>query len=1103
MATFHRLMLLACVLTAFAAPLQGQDFIGFNGGNYDLDLPEGKDPTVLRGNLDTLLPTNVWVAGSLADQGLGYNGSYATAGVVTSLWTDRQDAWYFMDVRGHVTENEQFFGNFGLGRRQYIKSMEGVLGISAFFDYDGDAAEVFGHNFQQVGVSFELMWERARFSLNGYIPVGRTDYQEDEDIFQGNQIVVAGVDAAFRGFDTTVEVPVPLPWFRQYDFRWKMGGYAYQSDLVGPFGGIKYGCSGRLHPNCIINLEMNYDDTFQTTGRLQFVWHFGPSPGYTPWGGELEPVDRQEHITRFNRPTFIAVNPATGLAWNVVHVDGDNAGFEDGTAENPWNTLAEADGTLTVNSAANDMIFVHLAANEATNYADGITLLNGQFLLGDGRAHTIPEAQLGTFTIPDFTAGVRPIITNGAGPAVTLADDNRVASFVIDTPIGNAVFGSGINNTNLIDIRTENATANAIHIDGGTGVLNFTRLDLEDTAGHGIFLDNTVASASFTSNIITDATLDAIHIEDGTGGTYDFTTNTLNGTGAGANGVVVLRQTGGLFRFNGGTVNGFTADGLHFEDSTALNTRITGLVFNGIGNDAIHYDTNTGASTFVHTNLTINGAGNNGIFMDGNTGLVSNTGITMNGVTANGIHLQNARGPVNFSGGHGVFLDTVTGNVTFTGGTITNPGLDAVHIEDSTGGTYTFTGGTYTSPAAGVDGIQILRHTGGVFRLSGLTITDFAGHGVHIADSTGIDFRLASSTITGSGLNGVFLDNNTGTGTVTSSTITGNGGLVNAGVRVLLTGATGRTFTANITGSTLNGNGFGIISDAIGLAGVDDGGPLLTTNIRNNLNIDANEGDGILVRGDQGARHNVVIAQNSSIDGNGVTDGAGIRIDTDINNVLGADGTTLMNVTIDSNTLVGNLGRAASDAAGIDALVQLNSNLVAVVTGNTIDGTGAPAGGGTGVAGILFDWQVTNGTVNNLTLNDNSSDHVNEAAVESRDPARLCVREAYHLRFFGKDDREAAGRAAANDHARALDAPETDRARLAGELGRATARRKLIAAAMGAAAKQARAMKLAEAERLADEIRVVTQSVFANRRAADFPFAVVSEAQSAGHAAGP
>ncbi len=90
--------------------------------------------------------------------------------------------------------------------------------------------------------------------------------------------------------------------------------------------------------------------------------------------------------------------------------------------------------------------------------------------------------------------------------------------------------------------------------------------------------------------------------------------------------------------------------------------------------------------------------------------------------------------------------------------------------------------------------------------------------------------------------------------------------------------------------------------------------------------------------------------------------------------------------------------------------------------------------------------------------------------------------------------------AAACDHLAALQDRETERQRLAEALARATARRKLIAVALGAAAKQTRVIKLREAERLADEIRVAEQAVFEYRRAADFPLEEVAEAQRAANA---
>lgn len=89
---------------------------------------------------------------------------------------------------------------------------------------------------------------------------------------------------------------------------------------------------------------------------------------------------------------------------------------------------------------------------------------------------------------------------------------------------------------------------------------------------------------------------------------------------------------------------------------------------------------------------------------------------------------------------------------------------------------------------------------------------------------------------------------------------------------------------------------------------------------------------------------------------------------------------------------------------------------------------------------------------------------------------------------------------AAKDHLATLQGRESERQRLAEALANAIARRKLIATALGVAAKQSRAIKLREAERISDEIRVAEQTVFQFARAAKFPLEEVAEAQRAANA---
>ena len=74
-------------------------------------------PGMERGMADINLgwPGRVWVQANLADDGLGYTGSYVTLGSKRHLFQDFLDGRWLMEMRGHYdVEYQGLFGNLGI-----------------------------------------------------------------------------------------------------------------------------------------------------------------------------------------------------------------------------------------------------------------------------------------------------------------------------------------------------------------------------------------------------------------------------------------------------------------------------------------------------------------------------------------------------------------------------------------------------------------------------------------------------------------------------------------------------------------------------------------------------------------------------------------------------------------------------------------------------------------------------------------------------------------------------------------------------------------------------------------------------------------------------
>ncbi len=238
-----------------------------------------------------------WVGYVGADRGLGFQGQYFSFGGLVPLTTDVIDGTWFLDGRAHLTtDNTQFFGNLGFGRRQYVDFLNSIVGVSGWYDYDGDAYQNYGYRYNQLGVSAEVFNPVCDFRFNGYLPVGTTSHVLNQ--FDQNYLLyVNGIDTALQGGDAKFSVrPAALGPLNGYI---DIGGYYFRSDVVTGFGGISSGFGVQPLPGVAVNLEVNHDEVFGTTGFVRVAFGLRGSPGNTRTG---TPAARADTPQRPHRP---------------------------------------------------------------------------------------------------------------------------------------------------------------------------------------------------------------------------------------------------------------------------------------------------------------------------------------------------------------------------------------------------------------------------------------------------------------------------------------------------------------------------------------------------------------------------------------------------------------------------------------------------------------------------------------------------------------------------------------------------------------------------------------------------------------------------------
>jgi hypothetical protein len=543
------------------------------------------------------LPGRMWFRSTFADRGLGYQGAYLTLGGKRHLFEDSWDGRWLAEARFHYgLEEGGFFANGGIERVFSLDAAGADLVGGLWYTFDGDKQGAFAHDFSQVGVNAAIRTKTWDLIGNGYFPVGVTDYDtrgpSGNNVFFGSNILLQpGIDSALRGFDVTFRMRPKFMGFGNgiIDF----GGYGYSSELINFFGGGRIRLGVQTKRGMTIAAEVNHDDRFNTTGALSLSWAFGgrgSAGGSLGLGNDLAETVRNDHIVRFNSAFEVAVDPATGLPYNVLHVN--NTGdplFGDGTYETPFTSLAAAE----LASVEGDIIFVNRGDGSRQGLNTGIVLKNRQQLLGVGGTNLIPLADGTLFQIPG--EGARPLISNPGGTnVVTLANANTVRGVNIDgTGAVNGIYGNGVTEGLIEDTNVTGASEHGVELDGIAGNWTFRRNSFSDNIVDGLYVHNTTDNNSI----------------------FTFEENAADG-------------------------NGF--DGIHFDNYRAQQIR---MLSNSTDNNSRH---GIFLSDFVGAGLDLDiinhdaiNNGGTGIFIDGGDGDLNIVNADATGNAINGVHVLN------------------------------------------------------------------------------------------------------------------------------------------------------------------------------------------------------------------------------------------------------------------------------------------------------------------------------------------------------------------------------------------------------------------------------------------------------------------------------
>ena len=663
------------------------------------------------------------------------------------------------------------------------------------------------------------------------------------------------------------------------------------------------------------------------------------------------------HVTDGTDTTPVTVTIT--LTNKVWYAKNSVVGPGTGTSADPFKTLSAAAGA----SAVNEFIYVFAGDGTTGSQNAGITLKNGQSLIGADSALVVGANTLST------AGNGKPKITNATATsdAITLADGNTIkgleASGATRDGISSVVTHAGFTADNLL---VQTNTAVGIDLISMTGTVTITNSTISSAANQALTVNNGTAAV----------TVDNTNTINGGTGTAVTVTNRPAAAGAIAIGAAItggriqlLTNLSGTISFTGtqtlstGTANAVTMTtnaGATINFSGTLNvTTSTGIPFQATGGGTLNV---SGTA-----NLT-GGAASNGLLLNGMT--VGGTGIAFNSANftgaTTGISLVNVAGTVSVNGG------TISGGTTSVTlqGASTNLSLANVTLTGATTGiTNTTNFGTLTIGATvNVSAATALNLTTGAITGTFANVTSSGGtNGVSLTAVTGTWGATAGAL---SGATGATFNVSGGSGGTISwgATISqANGAAV-----VAIAGSNSNTinFTANVTASGTS-------------TGISIGASSGTYNFTGTTNSITGSGGGISIVSATGA---VSFNSGTSINTaatpsfNVSTSSANITYSGTISQTTA--GTKVLNIaTYSTGTLTMNGTSITANTNGNPGVTATLSNITGTVVINNLSITSSA----NGFNGTLLDISGVNTggsmTFNHLTLSGTGTGHTSKGLV--------------------------------------------------------------------------------------------------------------------------
>jgi len=345
-------------------------------------------------------------------------------------------------------------------------------------------------------------------------PDGSATYTPSADFTGADQFSYQAVDGAAQHSNTatvTVNVGAQPPAIVPETFSGAVGNTEYQVGGSGGGGPEVYVSSSALagdtDPNGGIlsvtpgTITTAHGGTVTMAANGDFIYQ--PPVGFDGASDSFSyTVDESEGLSVGASATIDFVSGAR--VWYVN--DAASAGGN-GTSAAPFDSLS------SVAATSGDVIFV---AGGGSPYPGGIVLPAGVSLIGSGA-----PLVAGGVTLLN-PAGAPPVVTGG--PAITLANGDRIAGLTVQGTSGDAILASNVNSFTIDStVSVTSAQGDGLDINGGGGTIN-VGAQIGGAAAHSVAIQNLAAGSDVTiGGAINDSGTGVLVQNDNATAEVDFT----------------------------------------------------------------------------------------------------------------------------------------------------------------------------------------------------------------------------------------------------------------------------------------------------------------------------------------------------------------------------------------------------------------------------------------------------------------------------------------------------------------------------------------------------------------------------------------------------